>query len=244
LTRDIFVANPFVDTGNQLYRTGDLARYLPDGNIEFIGRIDGQVKIRGFRIEPGEIEAILKRHPGVEDAVVVAREDQPGERRLVAYIVPQNGESTSDWSSFLRRKLPDYMMPSAFVLLDKLPLSPNGKVDRHALPAAERQTEAYRAPRSPQEQILCEIFAEVLKLERVGVDDNFFALGGHSLLAMQLVNRMRETLGAELDVEIPLRAVFENPTVAAISEVVENIMWAAGAIETDRTPEEGEEMVL
>jgi amino acid adenylation domain-containing protein len=244
LTRDIFVANPFVDTGNQLYRTGDLARYLPDGNIEFIGRIDGQVKIRGFRIEPGEIEAILKRHPGLEDAVVVAREEEPGERRLVAYLVPRSDGRTSDWGGFLRRKLPDYMMPSAFVLLDKLPLTLNGKIDRRALPAPERQIETYRAPRSPQEQILCEIFAEVLKLERVGIDDNFFALGGHSLLAMQLVNRMRENLRAELDVEIPLRTVFENPTVAGISELIQNITWAAGAVQTDRSPGQGEEMVF
>ena len=244
LTRDKFVTNPFVDTGNHLYRTGDLARYLSDGNIEFIGRLDGQVKIRGFRIEPGEIESILKRHPGLEDAVVVAREEEPGERCLVAYLVPRRAARKSDWGGFLRRKLPDYMMPSAFVLLDKLPLTPNGKIDRRALPAPERKIEAYRAPRSPQEQILCEIFAKVLKLERVGIDDNFFALGGHSLLAMQLVNRMRETLRAELDVEIPLRAVFENPTVAGISELIQNITWAAGAVQTDRSPGQGEEMVF
>jgi acyl-CoA synthetase (AMP-forming)/AMP-acid ligase II len=242
LTREKFVRNPFGGTEDHLYRTGDIARYLSDGNIEFVGRADRQVKIRGFRIEPEEVEAILKRHPSVEDAVIIAREDEPGERQLAAYIVPRSGEPASDWGGFLRSRLPDYMMPSAFVLLDKLPLTPNGKVDRCALPTPERRSEDYRAPRSGQEQILCQIFAEVLKLDRVGVDDNFFALGGHSLLAMQLVNRLRETFGAALDVEIPLRAVFENPTVAAISEVIKNIMWAAG--ETGRIPEEGEEMVL
>ena len=154
LTRERFVPDPFAaDKAQRLYRTGDIVKLLADGNIEFIGRADGQVKIRGFRIEPGEVETVLKRHSGLEDAVVLAREDESGERRLVAYVVPKNGEPTKDWGGFLQSKLPDYMIPSAFVVLDKLPLTPNGKVDRRALPAPELRVEAYRAPRSPQEEI-------------------------------------------------------------------------------------------
>ena len=225
LTRERFVADPFsADKSQRLYRTGDIVKFLADGNIEFVGRADGQVKIRGFRIEPGEVEAVLKRHCGVEDAVVVAREDEPGERRLVAYVVPKKGEPTKDWGGFLQGKLPDYMMPSAFVVLDKLPLTLNGKVDRRALPAPERRIKAYRAPRTPQEQILCEIFADLLPVDRVGIDDDFFELGGHSLLAMQLVSRVRNTLGSKLaarGIDVPLRVFFENPTVAAIAEYIE-----------------------
>ena len=214
LTRERFVADPFAaDRTQRLYRTGDVVKFLADGTIEFMGRMDNQVKIRGFRIEPGEVETVLKRHCGVEDAVVLAREDEPGERRLVAYVVPKSGEPEKDWGGFLKEKLPDHLIPSAFVVLDKLPLTPHGKVDRRALPAPQRQIEGYRAPRTPQEQILCEIFAEVLKLERAGVDDNFFAFGGHSLLAMQLVSRVRNTLGSELAV----RAIFEAPTVAGLA---------------------------
>ncbi|HEY5742609.1 MAG TPA: amino acid adenylation domain-containing protein, partial [Terrimicrobiaceae bacterium] len=232
LTRDKFVPNPFADTGHLLYRTGDIVRYLPDGNIEFIVRADGQVKIRGFRIEPGEVEVVLKRHPAVEDAVVTAREDEPGERRLAAYIVLQNGDPTGDWRGFLQERFPDYMIPSAFVILDKLPLTPNGKVDRHALPAPERQLESYRAPRSPQEEILCGIFAEVLKLERVGIEDNFFALGGHSLLAIQLVNRTRETLGVELDV----RTIFEMPVVSELASCLGKSAMAQSPIVRHQRP--------
>ncbi|HEY5707247.1 MAG TPA: amino acid adenylation domain-containing protein, partial [Terrimicrobiaceae bacterium] len=214
LTEERFISNPFGDSDSpRLYRTGDRVKYLSDGNIEFICRNDNQVKIRGFRIEPGEVEVALKHHPGVEDTVVVAREDETGERRLVAYVVPKNGEPTKDWGGFLQGKLPDYMVPSAFVVLDKLPSTPNGKVDRRALPAPERRIEAYRAPRTPQEQILCEIFADLLSVDRVGIDDNFFELGGHSLLAMQLASRVRSTLGAELEV----RVVFEAPTVAGLA---------------------------
>ena len=212
-------ASGFIDTG-------DMVKWLADGNLEFIGRADAQVKIRGFRIEPGEVEVVLKRHPDVEDAAVIAREDEPGQRRLVAYVVARNGERRTDWGGFLRSKLPDYMMPSAFVLLDKLPLSPNGKVDRRALRAPARQLETYRAPKTPQEQILCAIFAEVLKLERVGVDDNFFALGGHSLLAMQLVSRVR----SRLRVELAVRDVFEAPAVADLAARLPGVAKASGPL--------------
>ncbi len=214
LTREHFVADPFAaDHTRRLYRTGDIVKYLPDGNIEFIGRSDGQIKIRGFRIEPGEIEAVLKRHSEVEDAVVIAREDTPGDRRLVAYLVPRPGAAGADWRGTLHHKLPAYMVPSVFVELEALPLTPNGKVDRRTLPAPERQIEAYRAPRTPQEEILCGIFADLLSVNRVGIDDNFFELGGHSLLAMQLVSRVRGILGLELAV----RAVFEAPNVAGLA---------------------------
>ena len=213
LTRESFVADPFAeDKSQRLYRTGDLVKWLADGNLEFIGRADAQVKIRGFRIEPGEVEVVLKRHPDVEDAAVIAREDEPGQRRLVAYVVARNGERRTDWGGFLRSKLPDYMMPSAFVLLDKLPLSPNGKVDRRALRAPARQLETYRAPKTPQEQILCAIFAEVLKLERVGVDDNFFALGGDSIMSILLVSRARRC-----GLELTPRDVFQLRTVGALA---------------------------
>ena len=211
LTAERFVADPFTE-GGRLYQTGDIVKYLPDGNIEFIGRADNQVKIRGFRIEPGEIEAILNRHPEVENAVVLAREDEPGHRCLVAYVVPKSGEPIKDWGDFLKKKLPDYMTPSAFVVLDKLPLTHNGKVDRRALPAPERQIEAYRTPRTPQEQILCDIFADVLKLDRVGIDDSFFALGGDSILSILLVSRVRRR-GLELNP----REVFQLKTVRALA---------------------------
>ena len=233
LTREKFVPHPFSDGTGLLYRTGDVVRYLADGNIEFIGRADGQVKIRGFRIEPSEIEVVVKRHPNVEDAAVLAREDELGKRRLVAYIVPQNRASAVDWQAFLQTKLPEYMVPSFFVSLEKLPLTPNGKVDRQALPAPGLQLKSYRAPRSPQEEMLCAIFAEVLKVERVGIDDSFFALGGHSLMAIKLVNRIRGTLGIDLDV----RSVFEMPIVAQLVTCVQRSTTAHSPIVRRQRPE-------
>ena len=220
LTAERFIPNPFSrEPGARLYKTGDLARYLPDGNIEFLGRIDHQVKIRGFRIELEEIETVLADHPGVHQSVAIVREDEPGKNRLAAYVVakPEFAPTTSDLRGFLKDKLPEYMVPSAFVMLDALPLTPNGKLDRKALPAPDPSRPdletRFVAPRTPVEETLARIWTEVLKLEAVGVHDNFFDLGGHSLLATQVVSRMRHAL----QVEFPLRALFENPTVANLA---------------------------
>jgi len=220
LTAEKFIPDPFsAEPGARMYKTGDLARYRPDGNIEFLGRADHQVKIRGFRIELGEIEAVLGQHPAVRAAVVLAREDAPGEKRLVAYVV---AESTADeLRRFLKDKLPEYIVPAVFVLLDTLPLLSNGKIDRQALPAPDRTRpeldKSFVAPRTPTEELLAQIWAQLLDLERVGVDDNFFDLGGHSLLATQAVSRMREAF----QVEISLRRLFEVPTVAGLAESIE-----------------------
>uniref|UniRef100_UPI003593C16B non-ribosomal peptide synthetase n=1 Tax=Nostoc sp. TaxID=1180 RepID=UPI003593C16B len=226
LTQAKFIPNPFSDElGTRLYKTGDLARYLPDGNIEFLGRIDNQVKIHGFRIEPREIEAVMLQHPKVQETIVIAREDQPGNKRLVAYVV-LNQEFTSITSNlrrFLQKQLPDYMIPSTFVVLEALPLTPNGKVDCRALPAPSQARseleETFVPPRTPLEEVLAGIWAEILKLERVGVYDNFFELGGHSLLATQVISRVRKAF----QVELPLNQLFELPTVADIAEAIEKL---------------------
>ena len=222
LTAERFVPNPFqskVNQNSKLYQTGDLARYLPDGNIEYLGRIDHQVKIRGFRIEPGEIEAVLSQHSEVRETVVMAREEPADNKRLVAYLVPHSPSLTiHSIRSFLQEKLPEYMIPSAFVLLPALPLTPNGKVDRRALPAPDAAAFelTHVAPRTPTQEILASIWAEVLGLE-VGIDDNFFAVGGHSLLATQLISRVRQTFS----VELPLAHLFEAPTIEKLSFAIE-----------------------
>ncbi len=223
LTAQRFLPDPFRRRpGSRLYRTGDLCRWLPDGNLEFLGRVDEQVKVRGFRIELGEIESVLSEYPAVRQTVVIAHEDKPGDKRLTAYVVAAEGLDVSigDYRLFLSSRLPEYMIPSAWVVLNEMPLTPNGKVDRKALPAPEGGTESestYVAPGTPTEESIAEIWARILKVERVGVQDNFFLLGGHSLLVTQVVSHLREAL----QVELPLRAIFEAPTVAGLAERVE-----------------------
>jgi amino acid adenylation domain-containing protein len=232
LTAEKFIPHPFSSRpGARLYKTGDLARYLPDGNIEFLGRLDHQVKIRGFRIEPGEIEAALNQHPAVRDCVVVAQEDDAPDpstalrtgQRLIAYVVPkqQPSPTAGELRDFLKQRLPDYMIPSIFILLDALPRTPHGKLDRGALPAPDarrpEQDNTLVEPRTPAETALAKIWAQVLRLERVGVHDNFFDLGGHSLLAIQVISRVREAFR----VEVSLRSLFETPTVAGLADAVQ-----------------------
>jgi acyl-coenzyme A synthetase/AMP-(fatty) acid ligase/aryl carrier-like protein len=224
LTAEKFIPNPFSEeAGARLYKSGDLAHYRADGYVEFLGRIDDQVKIRGVRIELGEIEEALSQHPSVREAVVLAREDQPGEKRLVAYLVAMSGEviDAAELRGFLKEHLPEYMAPAAYVALSELPLMSNGKLDRKALPTPERDAYAsrgYEAPIGEVETALAQVWAEALGLERVGRHDNFFAMGGHSLLAIVLIERMRQE-GLHTDV----RAFFATPTLAELAAAVEEI---------------------
>ncbi|HEX7184126.1 MAG TPA: amino acid adenylation domain-containing protein [Thermoanaerobaculia bacterium] len=227
LTAERFLPDAFSgEVGGRLYRSGDLACRLPDGNLRFLGRADRQIKIRGFRVEPGEIETALRRHPEVAEAVALVDDDEAGERRLVAYLVPRSGDSpeAGELRRFLRETLSDYMIPSELVTLSALPLTAHGKVDIRALPSPERHRSgvrsSYAAPRTPLEEVMAAIWADVLGLERVGCDDNFFDLGGHSLIAMRLVSRLQQTLGRE----VPLREIFDAPTVAGLAARLEQVM--------------------
>jgi len=221
LTAEKFIRNPFSnDPDARLYRTGDWVRYRSDGNILYLGRIDNQVKIRGFRIELGEVEAVLNQYPGLRETLVTAREEIPGDKRLVAYIVPNREPAPTirELRSFLKQKLPNYMVPSAYVFLDSLPLTLNGKVDRRALPdpgrTEQQEHNEYVAPRDETESVLCRLWGQILKVDRVGIDDDFFAIGGHSLLAAKLFSRLDEHFGRSL----PLGVLFSAPTVRSLAE--------------------------
>src|SRR6185369_4216419 len=223
LTAEKFIPNPFsAEPGARLYATGDLARYLPDGQLEFLGRIDQQVKVRGYRIELGEIESVLCEHSQVREATVLAWEETPGNMRLAAYFVPQgaNVPAVADLHDFLKTKLADYMAPSVFVALQRMPMTPNGKVDRKALPSpsdALRDGTSSVEPRTPIEQLVAGIYSHVLGVRRVGMHDNFFELGGHSLLATQVMSRVRQSFG----IELPLSQLFMSPTVAGFAAHIE-----------------------
>ncbi|MBV9775389.1 MAG: amino acid adenylation domain-containing protein, partial [Gemmatimonadetes bacterium] len=235
LTAERFVPDPFAaESGARLYRTGDRVRWLADGNLEFLGRIDHQLKVRGFRIEPGEIEAALERHPAVREAVVVAREDVPGVRRLVAYLTTGDAEpTTAELREHLRERVPEYMVPGVFVTLDALPLTSNGKVDRRALPAPEAgpaPERVHEAPRTATERTLLEVWSEVLRRERIGIHDDFFELGGDSILSIQVVSRARRA-----GVHVTPRQLFENPTVAGLARV----SGAGEAAPTEQGPVSG-----
>jgi amino acid adenylation domain-containing protein len=219
-----FVPDPFgARPGARLFRTGDSARWRPDGNLEFIGRIDNQVKIRGFRIEPGEVETTLERHPGVQEAVVLAREDRPGSLELVAYVVPAARQSVSVKAlrEYTESVLPPYMVPAAIVMLDALPLTPNGKLDRRALPAPDRteghRTETCIAPRTPLEELLAGIWAEVLQLPKIGINENFFELGGHSLLVLRLWSRIEKAFGQNY----PVNLIYQSRTIEQLAAALE-----------------------
>jgi len=243
LTAERFIPNPFGQTeGERLYRTGDLARYLPDGNIEFLGRIDNQVKLRGFRIELGEIESALRRHGSVDQAVVICREDR-GEKRLVAYFTV-NGDETSivELRNFLKNQVPEYMVPAVFVGLDKVPLTANGKVDRRSLPepvgSEEPEGNGYCPPRDRLELQLTKIWESLLQVERVGVKDNFFGLGGHSLLATRLIARIEKTLGKR----VSLASLFQSPTIVGIAkelrEEASQLLVSSSQVKGSKRPEE------
>jgi len=232
LAAERFVPDPFAtEAGARLYRTGDRVRRLADGNLEVLGRMDFQVKVRGFRIETGEVEAALTDHPAVREALVMAREDAPGDRRLAAYVVGEGarGPDVDVLRAWLRGRLPDYMVPADWVTLEALPLTPNGKTDRAALPAPDASAgeRAYAAPRTAVEEVLADIWRDVLGVERVGVHDDFFALGGHSLLATRVVTRTRRMLHAEL----PLRVLFETPTVAGVAAALARLEPRPGQTE-------------
>jgi amino acid adenylation domain-containing protein len=242
LSKERFIANPFsADPAARLYKSGDLARYLPDGNLEYLGRIDTQVKIRGFRIELGEIEAVLSKCPEIVQSTVLVREDLPGDRTIVAYVVARDAVTfdRQQIRQFLRLKLPDYMVPSAFVVLAELPLTPNGKIDRRALPAPDRQRNErtiFVPPRNPLEQQLVQIWSHLLKIDAIGIEDDFFELGGHSLLATQVISRIQTVYS----VSIPLRYMFEHPTIARFGTSIAPLVANYLSEDPDLEYEEGQ----
>ena len=229
LTAERFVPDPFGPPGERLYRTGDLARWRMDGAIEYLGRADHQVKIRGLRIELGEIESALLTHPEVREAVVMACEEEAGNKRLVAYLTTHAAVTAEALRAHLQSCLPDYMTPSAFVFLDTLPLSPNGKIDRRALPAPSQVQSDYIAPRTPTEILLAQVWSELLKCGRIGAYDHFFALGGHSLLAVRLVSRLRKLIG----VELPLRSIFAAPVLHELAQRLDEACSHSGLRENE-----------
>jgi len=245
LTAERFTANPYGVPGERMYRTGDLARRRADGVLEFVGRVDDQVKIRGFRVEPAEIEAVLLEHPAIMQAAAIVRADDKGDKRLVAYVVPGGtpldaasatatvAPTTAELREHCSGMLPEHMIPSAVLVLDALPLTANGKLDRAALPEPDFAAMATGSePRTPREASMCALFAEVLGLPRVGVDNGFFDLGGHSLLATRLVSRVRSTFGVELSI----RAVFESPTPAGLVERLDTAGKARPALRRRERP--------
>jgi amino acid adenylation domain-containing protein len=243
LTAQKFAPDPFNrDAGARLYRTGDFGRYLPDGTVIFTGRSDEQVKVRGFRIELGEIESALKEHEGVHECVAVAHEDTPGDRRLIVYLVAATPEgstlNTSELRSFLKERLPEYMLPSAFVFLEQLPLTPNGKIDKNALPAPDLERPeletAFVAPETPTEQRLAGIWTGLLGINRVGLYDNYFELGGDSLLATQLASQIRKVF----EVELPLADLFQHPTLAELSAIIEEAVMTQMEAMSDEEAEQ------
>ena len=223
-TSEKFIPNPFSrEKGARLYKTGDLARYLPDGNIQFLGRVDHQVKIRGYRIELGEIEAVLSRHQGIKDVVVSVSEETSGDKRLVAYVIPKEGKTpqNNELNEFLKKNLPEYMIPSFFVMMDAFPLTPSGKVSRRGLKSPKKIKRdgeiPLAAPRTPTEAEMTTIWMDVLGVGQIGIHDNFFHLGGHSLLATRIISRLKATF----QVDFPLRILFESPTIAEIAEEID-----------------------
>jgi acyl carrier protein len=247
LTARMFVPDPFSgEAGTRLYKTGDLVRFRPDGDIEFLGRIDHQVKLRGFRIELGEIEAGIARHPAVREVAVIAREDTPGDKRLVAYLVAEDPPANlvDQLRALIRAAMPEYMVPACFVTLKALPQSHNGKLDRKALPAPNANDGAPRGvvvdPRTPTEELVLDVFRRVLQRADFGVLDNFFDLGGHSLKAARLMMQLRGATGRDL----PLRVLFERPTVSALADAIDALEWAAGSAQPPAVAENRVEIEL
>jgi hypothetical protein len=238
LTADRFRPNPFAKTaGALLYKTGDLAHYTQESHVYFVGRIDHQVKVRGYRIELTEVEAALKEHPAIQDTVVATYDDEAGGKRLAAYFISarEPAPTTTELREYLRGLLPDYMAPSAFVMLEDMPLTPSGKVDRARLPEPGRArpdlARQYVPPRTPIEESVSGIFCQVLNIERIGVNDNFFELGGHSLLAIQVISRVRDILNVDLEV----RVIFEAPTVAELAIAI--VQGQAELVDSEDMPE-------
>jgi len=237
-TKEKFIVSPFTnDADDRWYRTGDLGRYLADGNVEFAGRNDLQVKIRGYRIELGEIEATLQQYPGIRDVVVIAREDEPGEKRLAAYLVWESEESehtnnTREIYGYVKKRLPEYMVPAAYVNMTSMPRTPNGKIDRRALPKPDQSLikredrEGQPTARSWTEEVLTGIWGDLLKREGIGLEEDFFELGGHSLLATQMVSRVRQVF----KVEVPLRWLFETPKVVGFARRIDQAMQSEAEI--------------